>query len=310
MDASVAICTYNRSYYLRKALNSLATQKLSEQDHFDIIVVDNNSTDATQDVVQQFESPAPVRYICEERQGLSHARNAAIQASQSELIAFIDDDAVAEADWLSELMRVYKATPAACVGGRIDLDWEIPRPDWLVEPLLLYLSHLDYGSETLLLLRQLPFGANISFRRETLDKVGGFSTTLGRKGNQLLDAEEIELCHRIRLAGGEIWYTPKARVIHTVTAQRVQREHLLRMAHGKGRSAARMGLMSQGALGTLLRAIKRGALRVPYDSVLTALLAATGQPGASFYHRCELEVDLGYVQEFLRLMAGGRNTER
>lgn len=303
MRIDLAISTRNRSAYLRRALESFTGQTLdNEEDSYQIVVVDNNSTDDTQQVVTEFRktSLAPVECIFEKRPGLSFARNAAIEKSQADVIVFMDDDAYADRGWLNALVKVYRETNAACVGGKIKLEWEAPRPDWLSDRLLYYLAHLDYGDQTVLLsnYKLIPYGANISFRKSILDKVGKFETTLGRTGEIMLDSEEVELCYRIRKAGGEIWYTPGARVFHTVSSKRLKKEYFLNSSYWKGRSGARLSLHRDGYLKTILRAIKRG-IKLPIDLVVSKALTVWGSQAVSFYHTCESKIDYGFLIEFI-----------
>src|SRR5882724_6993780 len=131
---SVAICTFNRSQYLGAAIESLANQTL---DHmlYEVIVVDNNSTDATNQVVEEavrHHTNLDLRYVNESVQGLSAARNRAAQEAQGDFVAYLDDDAHAEPAWLGATLNAFqtlKPVPA-CVGGRIYPDWEGGVPDW------------------------------------------------------------------------------------------------------------------------------------------------------------------------------------
>lgn len=302
MQIDLVISTHNRSTYLNRAIASFITQEMGDpSDSVAIVIVDNNSTDDTRQVVEGFirQATVPVRYIFEAKEGLSYARNAAIAVSRADVIVFMDDDAYADTGWLDALVTVYKETDAACVGGKIDLDWESPRPTWLPDNLLYYLAYLDYGNQTILLNshKLIPYGANISFRKSILDKVGSFNVSLGRKGKIMLDAEEVELCSRIRKAGGQIWYTPEALVFHTVSPQRLTKKYFTNISYWKGRSGARVSLQRDGLIPAFLRAIKR-SIKLPINTAAGILFSLTGNPACSFYHVCESRIDFGYITEF------------
>jgi glucosyl-dolichyl phosphate glucuronosyltransferase len=307
MFVSVAVCTYNRHQYLRLLLDSLLQQVYNvSEDHIEIIVVDNNSTDATRAVVEVAAAHAavPIRYIHEPQQGVSYARNAAIGAARGDVIAFIDDDATADPCWVSEIIRVFEVTSATCVGGRIDLGWQAPRPVWVPDQLLSFLGYLDYGDEVRPLQgKQLPFGGNLAIRAAFLHGNSGFDVSLGRKGSKMLDAEEIELGSRIRRQGGEIWYSPGALVVHAVVPERLQPGYFLNYAYWRGRSATRVSLRRDGSTPTFLRFVKR-VIKTPYNAICAGMAQLAGRPARAMYHRCELQINRGYAQEYLHLMLG------
>src|SRR5436309_2344962 len=137
IQISALICTRNRADYLRKAMQSLATQSLPCE-QYEIIVVDNGSEDHTRAVVDEFASLTNLVYIYEATPGLSRARNVAFRRAKGEFVAFLDDDAVASPQWLEkylEVFRTYSPTPGS-VGGKCEPIWEIPQPAWLEDRLL------------------------------------------------------------------------------------------------------------------------------------------------------------------------------
>jgi glycosyltransferase involved in cell wall biosynthesis len=132
---SATICTHNRAEYLGKALKSLSVQTLPAED-FEVLVVDNASTDDTAALVESVRPILPsLRYVFEGSLGLSRARNTAIREARGDYIAFLDDDAVAVSEWLEAILTAFdtvKPTPV-CVGGRIEPIWEGARPSWLAD---------------------------------------------------------------------------------------------------------------------------------------------------------------------------------
>src|SRR5262245_2427124 len=133
---SAVICTYKRADYLRHALRSLCEQTL-ERSEFEVLVVDNAVEDETKQVVRDFESMGlPVCYVPEPEVGLNRARNTGLKSAAGRYVAYLDDDARADARWVESLVQVFQSTGAAVVGGRVWLDWHGEKPGWVPERLL------------------------------------------------------------------------------------------------------------------------------------------------------------------------------
>ena len=221
---TVIICTYNRSKYLRQAIQSLAEQTL-DRDSFEVIVVDNRSTDNTKDVVtKEFEHLSNLRYVYEPQQGLTYARNTGWRAAKTKYIAYLDDDAIASSGWLENILKAFAISPKiGCVGGKIVPLWEDLRPEWLPDSLLCYLAILDMSEGALLLTEgQYVFGANMSFDVAALQSVGGFDPELGRKGNNLLSNEELIVQKRLRISGFECYYDSRVDIVHQIQSIRLK----------------------------------------------------------------------------------------
>ena len=244
MKISVVVCTYNRCDDLRIAMQSLMLQDFLASD-YEILIVDNNSTDRTKDVVLEFPH---VRYLLEEKIGLSYARNRGIEESQGEIIAFIDDDARAEKTWLSVLNNVYKEEKdIGCVGGRVMLDWVAPKPTWLQPELDEVFNGINYSDAgTVLSYPQVPYGTNISYKAGVFHEIGFFGTELGRIGTKLLAGEETELCLRIEKKGYKIFYKPEAIVYHRVEPDKLTKSYIRKRAIWHGRSHAMIELKHFG----------------------------------------------------------------
>lgn len=289
----MVIPTYNRAELLGLTLRSVLAQRTSAPD--EVIVVDNNSTDHTREVVERIARAAAVevRYVFEPVQGSSAARNAGIAAARGEILAFLDDDVTAEPTWLGALASAYARVPDAwAIGGKVTLRLPDRLPGWLV-PLdglvTSYLSEQDLGEELVRI--EFPRGlisANLAVRREALDQVGGFRGQLGRFGKQLLSGEDIELCWRIQRAGGAVYYCGEASVAHLITPERLTRSFFRRRAYWQGRTEAAFSARR----GVVLQAAK--------DAAKSALLYATGEGSRAFRHELATWKAAGYVIGRLR----------
>src|SRR5262249_33043112 len=175
MDFSVAICTYNNSRLLRWTLEGLTRLAVPDGLTWELVVVDNNSTDDTSQTAESFAHRLPLRCVFEPTQGLSHARRRAVQETSAEWLAFIDDDCLLQEDWLTEAIRFCQASPrAGAVGGRVHLLWQVP-PSPLAQRYAISLARQDHGDEP----RQLPtegftylVGAGLLVRRAALAACG------------------------------------------------------------------------------------------------------------------------------------------
>ena len=128
---SVVLCTYNRSHLLAQAISALLRQT-DETPPYEVIVVDNNSVDATRDVVGQFLASGAVRYEFEPSQGLSAARNHGVSVARADLIAFTDDDVRVGPTWVQSIVQAFNDNPDAdMVGGKVEPVWEEAPPPWL-----------------------------------------------------------------------------------------------------------------------------------------------------------------------------------
>jgi glycosyltransferase involved in cell wall biosynthesis len=234
---SVVVCTYNRSALLRETVVSLLEQDINKNS-YEIIVVDNNSTDSTQLMVEEIAigKPPKVRYLKEHRQGLSFARNKGAKEANGEIVAYIDDDATAQEEWLQGLLEIYDDFPdAGIVGGMIEPVWLKKKPAWLVQNLVRNFGVLNYGNEIKeLSFPETPFGGNFSINRELFHELGGFCENLGRKGVSLLASEEVLLCRLVEKKQKKIYYTPKAIVYHKIFPERLNRRYLLKRAYAQG----------------------------------------------------------------------------
>lgn len=228
MEFSVIICTYNRIEGLLKTLKSLERQKLPKNFSWEIVVVDNNSTDDTAERIVELRkrSALKIEYVKECAQGLSHARNKGLKVAKGEYLLFIDDDELADENLVKEVYNTFLYYKCDCVGGKIHLRPEIEMPRWLKKELWGFLTYLDYGDYVFEMnARRYPFGGNMAFRKEVFKKIGGFNVSLGRKGKKLFGGEEVELFQRLLTAGGKGVYQPKALIHHITNRSRFRKSY-------------------------------------------------------------------------------------
>jgi glycosyltransferase involved in cell wall biosynthesis len=225
MRVSIAIPTYNRAEELRRTLRGLARVDACAGEDYEVLVVGNRCTDHTAAVAAEM-APAfggRFRYVEEEMQGLSHARNRALAESRFEVIAFLDDDVEVDPNWLGALVAAYRAEDCAAVGGRAYLVYPRPRPRWLGEQVEGLLSKVEGGGRRRTAEPDELYGVNLSLRRDWVERVGPFRTDLGRVGNSLAGDEDVDLLERIVRAGGRLVYEPGAVVGHRVAPGRLRR---------------------------------------------------------------------------------------
>ncbi len=238
---SIIVCTYNRDCYIGQCLERIAACDFPTG-KFEIVLVDNKSTDNTASECSSFAGKHPqvdFRYILETRQGLSYARNRGISEARGEVLVFLDDDSFVEPDYLTKLSRYLNEHPEAdAFGGRIDPVFESGKaPEWLCKWTFSWVSAIDNGDDVVEFSRgRYPIGANMGLRRSALGGSGMFDTSLGRTGGNLLGGEEKEMFSRLAASGGKILYFPGIRVRHIIPERRTTRDYIVRFARGIGYS--------------------------------------------------------------------------
>jgi glycosyltransferase involved in cell wall biosynthesis len=244
---SIILCTYNRRNLVLSALASLRRQTLA-YNQFEVIVVDNGSSDGTLSAVRSYVSAGgqaerksddnwQVQCLSEARNGLAHARHTGLLAASGEIAVFVDDDTLAEPHFLERLLLAYDETGADAIGGRVEVRWEAPRPHWLSDDLLDMLGHFAPSSTRM----QLPEGAsfsscNFSVKIEALRHSGYFSPFLSKRLHVPASMEVQDLCRRLQQAGYTLVYEPGAAVAHRAPAARLRREYFVGRAYWQGRS--------------------------------------------------------------------------
>ena len=241
MKYSIVIATYNRAADLEATLQSLAA--LQPDGPWEVIVVDNNSTDATRDVVERAAGDFPVglRYLFEREQGRSPALNAGIVAARGEIVLTTDDDVRVPADWTNVAAQGLASHGCDFVGGRVLPIWKAPRPAWLPDhggKQWAVIALLDYGDQPIEFGARVPLGVNMAFRRSAFDRAGLLDPHTGRRAGTLLGQEVREWCIRARRAGLRGFYLPGMAVQHIIPADRLRKTYFRRWFYWRGISRA------------------------------------------------------------------------
>jgi glycosyltransferase involved in cell wall biosynthesis len=239
MRISVILCTYNRCESLAKALSSVAASQVSSAIPWEVLVIDNNSSDSTRDVVEDFSRryPGRFRYLFEARQGKSFALNQGVREASGDVLAFMDDDVTVEPSWLSKLTASLQSDRWAGAGGRVIPLWYTDRPKWLPDAgdILAALVSFDPGEQAGGL-HEPPFGTNMAFRKKVFERYGDFRTDLGPRPDSAIRSEDTEFGRRVLNGGEELYYEPGAVVYHPVTPERLSKKYFLQWWFDKGRA--------------------------------------------------------------------------
>ena len=259
-DVSIVVCTYDRRHLLNSLLGSLVELEDVPDAVWDIVLVDNNSSDGTRELVHEYAGKLPIRYVYEPQQGKCHALNRAVETAKSALLLFVDDDVVVEPSWLATFWEESQAHPeCGWFGGRVKPDWGDGWPRWYSSETAAafsgYFGDYDLGPVSRIYEKEdkLPLGACLAIRRAVFDDVGGFRLDLGPRGKLRGVGDETDLLQRAARAGFRGWYTGTATVFHHVGNARLRLSSFVTYGIGKGLNQYRMGI-EDGHRGTPLMA--------------------------------------------------------
>ena len=232
IKVSVVICTYNRAELFRSALNSLICQT-SGNGSFDVIVVNNNSSDYTQAVAEDFAlNHDNIRVVIEKKQGLSHARNRGYKEAETDWVAYLDDDAKASFNYVERIQHVIEHYDFDCFGG-VYLPWyKYGRPKWFKD---------EYGSNgfklnvTGFLEDDYASGGVIVFKKNVLEHFNGFPVNIGMNGEKIAYGEETLLQVRMRKEGYRIGFDPHLQIEHVVSPYKLSPVWFVRSSFAVGR---------------------------------------------------------------------------
>lgn len=244
VDMSVIIATLNRSDCLRKTLESIEKLKVSVDLTYEILLIDNASSDKTKELIDKYarKKPQIYKYFFEARKGKSNALNLGLRNARGKIIAFTDDDVVVDPDWLQELRDTFaEREDVLAIQGKILLSKEIGQlPPWVDPADLLFLTY--YSPSDLPCYCDTLVGANMAFRREVFEKYGLFNPLLGPGASGF--GEETELAIRIKEAGEKIFFQPSALIIHEYCDERLTWDYFWQRLEKHARTIAIMDLQS------------------------------------------------------------------
>lgn len=289
---SVIICTRNRSRLLQRSIASVFAQEYLPS-LFELIVIDNGSTDATASVIDRCLGGAPVRVsrYREERPGVSASRNRGAELAQRDYLAFLDDDAAATPGWLAAYDAAIRLHGATVVGGRVEpvIEDGVQAPPWWSECDIRGLFGLDHraslGGQSVARIRWPLWlgGGNCVYAKAVLQRAGGFRTDLGPTGRRRRVAEDIDLNIRLQRAAVPLYYAHDAMIHHLVTADRLSRRSIWQRAYWAGRTDAAAGASATGHVKSM-----------PVSRLLRAAMRLAGRPSWTV-SLCRVAYDAGYT---------------
>ncbi len=223
MFITVGVCTFNRVESLRRALGSLVAMRVPSDLAWEIVIVNNNSTDRTDDIISEYVGRLPVRREFEPRPGKSNALNRAIDVAKGDYIVWIDDDVLVDAGWLTAYVEAFRRWPEAAVfGGRITPRYEAPVEKWVMESEALLggpYGIRDFGDRIHPLSvddeDHFPYGANWAIRAVE-QRAFRYDPELGPVGNRYRTGEEYDVIHRVLGSGAIGYWIPEAMVEHCI----------------------------------------------------------------------------------------------
>ncbi|HVW21565.1 MAG TPA: glycosyltransferase [Opitutaceae bacterium] len=304
MRVTVAICTYNRADLLRQTLAGIARQDFPPSE-FEVLVIDNNSTDHTAQAVAEAAGhrPAP-RHVLETRQGLDHARNRALAEARGAVVLFADDDILVEPDWISAMaapLEADRGRTIGAVGGEVVPVFPDGLPSWVTEWHSPLAFRADAGP---LPPRDSPMGANLAFPRWVFERLGTFHLGLDRSGANLFAGGDAEMIRRVHAAGLQVWFAPAARVRHQITAARTNFRYIARHAFDSARSRVVDRAGRPGATLYLLSRLPANAAKAAGFGLLALANGICGRSDAAKKALVRAWRSCGYLYQIPRSCCG------
>lgn len=302
-DISVIVCTYNRADWLRVAIESLT--KLETGDHsYEVLVVDNASSDNTPEVVKQVAENAActIRYVREDQPGVSFARNRGLQESEATWIAFFDDDEIAEPDWLLQLLKAADEHNVKCVGGGVRLKLDEGSDRKLRPWVRVMLGCTETMTAQMYDGKRVPTTGNMLIHTEIFEKIGMFRTDLVEGG------EDTDVYHRARAEGYEAYHEPLALTHHQIPPFRIEPKYLCSTSMRMGSHIARREFEQYGLLKFLPVVLARLAKTVLVYIPKLVLAKLGGDREAILEQNCYWWMWKGYHEGAFRLLVGKKES--
>jgi len=226
---SLVICTYNRDKYIAQALESIYEQTAAKE-LFELVVIDNNSTDTTASIVKNFIDAHPdlnAHYHFEENKGLSFARNRGVKEADAAILSYVDDDAILSTDYVTNMLSFFQAYPKAVgAGGKVIPKYESgSEPKWMNKYLNGFVGKADHGTAIRKYNESMkyPVGCNMTYTKQAITEAGGFNNDLTFR------SDDKYIFYKINALSDEIYYVPDAFVHHYIDSHRLQFDNFKRL---------------------------------------------------------------------------------
>ena len=305
MDVTIAICTRNRAASLAQTLDSIAAMTVPSAAAWELVVVNNNSSDETDSVVDRYKTELPIRREFEPRDGVSNARNRAVATAKGKYILWTDDDVLVDQDWLGTYVDAFRRWPDAVLfGGKIIPQFEEPVPPWITDTFDIIsgvFAFRDFGDVPVpftLEGRRIPFGSNYAVRADQ-QRLYPFNPDLGPRPGKPIYGEETEIIESILRAGGTGYWVPEAGVRHCIPQQRQTFRYINSYFAGYGRYLAYRD--RDGGTPRLLGAPRWLWRRMCVDLARYYIRRINAEPSTWMANRVSCAVDRGML-EFYRQM--------
>lgn len=239
MRLDVVIPTYNRTELLKRTLDSLLAARVPDRLEVRIAIVDNNSLDDTRQVVESYieKFAGRVSYLFESKQGRSHAINKGITSTGGDLVGFLDDDEEIDVSWYERVYSAFKEDDVDFIGGACVPRWGATQPRWLPSDYRGVIGWVDGGDSVRVYGENydgILMGGNAVIKRSILEKVGLYTTSLGRTDKHLLSCEDEDMMHRLLAAGAHGLYLPDLIIYHYIPPERLTKSYHRRWCFWRG----------------------------------------------------------------------------
>jgi len=253
---SLVICTYNRDTYLPDALESVKNQSF-DKNHFELIIVDNHSTDNTASILKRFIYQNPllnIKYCFEEQKGLSFARNRGVAEANGSIITYIDDDVILSPSFLHDIATFFDThRNAVGVGGKVIPKYENDQePEWMNKYLNGFVGKVDYGNNVMQYNDRMkyPAGCNMTYQKNILLKAGGFNTELTFR------SDDKYIFYQVKKISDQIYYVPNAWLYHNIDAHRLTNASFKKLFLKTGNEEKRRVSSEKGTMGLIKKLIE------------------------------------------------------
>lgn len=228
---SIIICSYNRFELLTETVDSVISVLKNRQD-YEVLIIDNKSTDATPYLEEKYSSNKKVKYFLETKQGLSYGRNRGLQEAKGKILVYLDDDIELVDNYFEICDEIFLDSSIAISGGKV-LPFKVAIPNWLPKKYYFLVSIYDLGNSSKIV--KYLMGGNFAIRKKDAMVVGLYNTRLGRNGKSLAGGEEIEYQNRASAMDYKMHYHPKQNILHKIN-EKLNENYVLTYSKELGKS--------------------------------------------------------------------------